>query len=171
MFNKILRENNISAAILTIIRLYLGYAWFTAGWGKISGGFDASGYLKNAVANPVKGPDGNLVYGWYVNFLESFALPNIELFNFLVPWGEVLLGLGLMLGCFTTVAVFFGLVMNFSFFLAGTVSHNPTDIFLGFIILAAGYNAGRYGLDRWVIPFIRKTIKTYVGKDTGKAAA
>ncbi|MEW9052709.1 MAG: DoxX family protein [Neobacillus sp.] len=171
MFNKILRENNISAAILTIIRLYLGYAWFTAGWGKITGGFDASGYLKNAVANPVKGPDGNLVYGWYVNFLESFALPNIELFNFLVPWGEVLVGLGLMLGCLTTAAVFFGLVMNFSFFLAGTVSHNPTDIFLGFIILAAGYNAGRYGLDRWVVPFVRKTVKTNTGKNTGKAAA
>jgi thiosulfate dehydrogenase (quinone) large subunit len=158
MFNKFLRENNISAAILTIIRLYLGYAWFTAGFGKITGGFDASGYLKNAVANPVKGPDGNMVYGWYVNFLESFALPNIDIFNVIVPWGETLIGLGLMLGCLTTAAIVFGLVMNFSFFLAGTVSHNPTDIFLGFIILAAGYNAGKYGLDRWVVPFIRKTI-------------
>jgi thiosulfate dehydrogenase [quinone] large subunit len=169
MFNKFLRENKISAAILTVIRLYLGYAWFTAGFGKLTGGFDASGYLKNAVANPVKGPDGNMVYGWYVNFLESFALPNIDLFNFIVPWGETLIGLGLMLGCLTTAAMFFGLVMNFSFFLAGTVSHNPTDIFLGFIILAAGYNAGRYGLDRWVVPFIRKTTKTTTSKN--KAAA
>ena len=84
-----------------------------------------------------------MVYGWYVNFLESFALPNIDVFNFIVPWGETLIGLGLMLGCLTTAAMFFGLVMNFSFFLAGTVSHNPTDIFLGFIILTAGYNAGR----------------------------
>jgi len=24
-------------------------------------------------------------------------------------------------------------------------------------VIAAGYNAGRIGLDRWVIPFIRKT--------------
>ncbi|PFO00902.1 Crp/Fnr family transcriptional regulator, partial [Bacillus sp. AFS076308] len=38
----------------------------------------------------------------------------------------------------------------------GTVSHNPRDIFLGFIILTAGYNAGRIGLDRWVVPFFRK---------------
>jgi thiosulfate dehydrogenase (quinone) large subunit len=167
MFNNFLRENKISAAILTIIRLYLGYAWFTAGFGKLTGGFDASGYLKNAVANPVKGPDGNMVYGWYVNFLESFALPNIDVFNFIVPWGETLIGLGLMLGCLTTAAMFFGLVMNFSFFLAGTVSHNPTDIFLGFIILTAGYNAGRYGLDRWVVPFITKTV----GKNKAKATA
>jgi thiosulfate dehydrogenase (quinone) large subunit len=169
MFNKFLRENKISAAILTVIRLYLGYSWFTAGFHKITDGFDASGYLGNAVANPVKGPDGSMVYGWYVEFLNNFAVPNIDLFNFLVPWGETLIGLGLLLGCFTTAAMFFGLVMNFSFFLAGTVSHNPTDIFLGFIILTAGYNAGRYGLDRWVIPFIRKTTKTYTEK--GKAAA
>ncbi|MFP7297071.1 DoxX family membrane protein [Neobacillus niacini] len=171
MFNKFLRENKIATAILTIIRLYLGYAWFTAGFHKITDGFDASGYLANAVANPVKGPDGSMVYGWYVTFLESFALPNIELFNFIVPWGEALIGLGLLLGCLTTAAMFFGLVMNFSFFLAGTVSHNPTDIFLGFIILAAGFNAGKYGLDRWVVPFIRRTAKTYIGKDKAKAAA
>ncbi|WP_045518477.1 DoxX family membrane protein [Neobacillus niacini] len=166
MFNKFLRENKISAAILTVIRLYLGYSWFTAGFHKITGGFDASGFLGNVVKNPVKGPDGNMVYGWYVNFLESFALPNIDVFNFIVPWGETLIGLGLLLGCFTTAAIVFGLVMNFSFFLAGTVSHNPTDIFLGFIILTAGYNAGRYGLDRWVVPFINKTI----GKSKAKSA-
>ncbi|MEH7272275.1 DoxX family membrane protein [Neobacillus vireti] len=170
MFNTFLREDRISAAILTIIRLYLGYAWFTAGYGKLTGGFDASGYLKNAVANPVKGPDGSMVYSWYVNFLESFALPNIDVFNFIVPWGELLIGLGLMLGCLTTAAIFFGLVMNFSFFLAGTVSHNPTDIFLGFVILTAGFNAGRYGLDYWVVPFIRKTINKK-STNTVKAAA
>jgi thiosulfate dehydrogenase (quinone) large subunit len=169
MFNNFLRENKISAAILTIIRLYLGYSWFTAGFHKLTGGFDASGFLKGATANPVKGPDGTMVYAWYVDFLKHFALPNIDVFNTIVPWGETLIGLGLLLGCLTTAAMFFGLVMNFSFFLAGTVSHNPTDIFLGFIILTAGYNAGRYGLDRWVVPFIRKTINTYTEKN--KAAA
>jgi thiosulfate dehydrogenase (quinone) large subunit len=159
MFAKWLRENNIAAGLLTVIRVWLGYNWMTAGWGKLTGeGFDASGYLKNAIANPVKGPDGHAVYGWYVNFLESFAIPNVELFNFIVPLGEFLVGLGLILGTLTTAAMFFGLVMNFSFFLAGTVSHNPTDIFFGFILLFAGYNAGKYGLDRWVVPFIRKTV-------------
>ena len=158
MFAHWLRENKIAAGILTGLRVYLGYSWFPAGFHKITGGFVASGFLTGAIANPVKGPDGNMVYSWYVTFLESFALPNIDVFNFIVPWGETLIGLGLFLGCLTTAAMFFGLVMNFSFFLAGTVSHNPTDIFLGFVILTAGYNAGRYGLDRWVVPFIRKTV-------------
>ncbi|ALC91803.1 Crp/Fnr family transcriptional regulator [Bacillus sp. FJAT-18017] len=158
MFNKFLRENNVVAALLAVLRVYLGYAWFTAGLHKIQGGFDASGFIKGAIANPVKGPDGGVVYGWYVDFLQNVALPNIDLFNVLVPWGELLVGLGLMLGCLTTAAMFFGLVMNFAFFFAGTVSHNPTDILFGFILLAAGANAGKYGLDRWVLPYINKAV-------------
>jgi thiosulfate dehydrogenase [quinone] large subunit len=157
MINKWWRENKVSAVIVTIIRLYLGYGFLTAGWGKITGGaFDASGFLGNAIKNPVMGPDGTAVFGGYVSFLESFALPNVELFNVLVPWGEFLVGLGLILGCLTTAAAFFGVVMNFSFLMAGTVSHNPIDILLGFFILTAGYNAGRIGLDRYVLPYLRK---------------
>ncbi|MDQ1143608.1 thiosulfate dehydrogenase [quinone] large subunit [Bacillus sp. SORGH_AS 510] len=162
MFNKFLRENKIASVILTVLRLYLGYSWFTAGFHKLTGGFDAAGFLKGAIANPVKGPDGAVVFGWYVDFLKHIALPNVDVFNVLVPWGETLIGLGLILGCLTTTAMFFGLVMNFSFFLAGTVSHNPRDIFLGFIILTAGYNAGKIGLDRWVVPYFRRMGK----KDT-----
>jgi thiosulfate dehydrogenase (quinone) large subunit len=158
MLVKWLRENTYAAGLLAIIRLYIGYSWLTAGWHKLTGEFDASGYLANAVANPVKGPDGNAVYSWYVSFLESFAIPNVDLFNTIVPLGEFLVGLGLILGCLTTAAMFFGIVMNFSFFLAGTVSHIPTDLFLGAIILFAGFNAGKFGLDRWVVPFIRKTV-------------
>jgi thiosulfate dehydrogenase (quinone) large subunit len=165
-----LRENKVAAGILTVLRLYIGYSWLTAGWGKLTGGgFDASGYLANAAANPVKGPDGGAVYGWYVEFLKGFAIPNVDIFNTIVPLGEFLIGLGLILGCLTTAAMFFGIVMNYSFFLAGTVSHIPTDLFIGAIILFSGYNAGRIGLDRWVVPFIRKTV--FKGKDTVKQHA
>lgn len=162
------RENGFAAGILTVIRFFLGFSWLVAGYDKLVGDFDASGYLKNAVANPVKGPDGDVVYGWYVSFLENVALPHVELINWVIPLGEFLVGLGLILGCLTTAAMFFGLVMNFSFFMAGTVSHNPTDIFLGMIVLFAGFNAGRFGLDHWVIPFLRRTILKKIGLSDGK---
>lgn len=155
MVNKFLRENKAAAFILTVFRLYLGYEWLTAGFHKITGGFDATGFLKGAIASPVKGPDGGMVYAAYVGFLKHFALPNAHIFNIVVPWGELLVGLGLILGCLTTAAAFFGLVMNFAFVLAGTVSSNPRDILIGVIILTAGLNAGKIGLDRWVIPDIR----------------
>ncbi|WP_017755323.1 DoxX family protein [Calidifontibacillus oryziterrae] len=168
--NKFLRENNIAAAILTVIRIYLGYSFLTAGFHKIAGGFDASGFLKGAIANPVA-HDGHAVYGWYVTFLESFALPNVGLFNILVPWGEFLVGLGLILGCLTTAAAFFGMVMNFSFMLAGTVSHNPTDIIMGIFIAVAGYNAGKFGLDRYVMPYLRKVFNKDAEQRDNKSIA
>jgi thiosulfate dehydrogenase (quinone) large subunit len=171
MFNKFLRENKVAAAILTVIRLYLGYEFLMAGFHKLTGaGFDTSGFLKGAIANPVKGPDGSIVYTTYVGFLQHFALPNAHIFNTIVPLGEFLVGLGLILGCLTTAAVFFGLMMNFSYVMAGTVSTNPLDILLGVIILAAGYNAGRIGLDRWVIPFIRKMTATKENKTANSNA-
>lgn len=166
MLVNFLRNNKIAAGIFTVLRIYLGYAWMTAGFHKITGGFDASGFLKGAVANPVSGPDG-IVYGSWVSFLEGVAIPNAEIFNVLVPWGEFLVGLGLILGCLTTAAAFFGVVMNFAFLLSGTVSHNPTDIIMGMFIMVAGYNAGQYGLDRYVMPFLRKQFNK--GKDAGKA--
>jgi thiosulfate dehydrogenase (quinone) large subunit len=150
MFVKFLRESIIAASILLILRLYLGYSWLTSGWGKISGGFDASGFLQGAVTKPVKGPNG-VVYGWWASFLESFAIPNIGIFNVLIPWGEFLVGLGLILGCLTTAAALFGVIMNFSFLISGTISHNPTDILMGILIMVAGYNAGRFGLDYFIM--------------------
>jgi thiosulfate dehydrogenase [quinone] large subunit len=152
-----LRKSEVASWILTVLRLYVGYSWITAGYHKLSGGFDAAGFLKGAIANPVKGPDGAVVFGWYVDFLKHFAMPNVDIFNTIVPIGEFLVGVGLILGCLTTAAMFFGLVMNFAYLFAGTISSNPMDILLGVIILFAGYNAGRVGLDRWVTPFIRKT--------------
>jgi thiosulfate dehydrogenase [quinone] large subunit len=83
-------------------------------------------------------------------------LPNIKIINILVPWGEVLIGAGLILGTLTLTAAFFGLVMNFMFMFAGTVSSNPWLLLLGFIVVLAGANAGRFGLDRYVLPWLGK---------------
>lgn len=146
---KWLRESNVSSIILTIFRLYLGYTFLTHGWEKISGGFDASGFLQGVVKNPG-------VEGWWASFLGGVALPNVELFNVLVPWGEFLVGLGLILGCLTTAAAFFGVVMNFSFLFSGVVNPNALMALLGAFILVAGMNAGKMGLDRWVLPYIRQ---------------
>lgn len=86
-------------------RLYIGWTWLTSGIGKLTGGFDASGYLQFAIAEPVV-KDGHLVYPFYVWFLENVALPNAGLFSVMVMWGEILVGLGLIVGLFTTTAPF-----------------------------------------------------------------
>ncbi|WP_416147364.1 DoxX family protein [Salipaludibacillus sp. HK11] len=154
MFMEFLRNNKIAAGVLTILRVYIGWQWLTAGWGKVTGGFDASGYLNGVVNNEAVIEQ----YPTYHAFIENFALPSADVFSFMVAWGELLVGLGLIVGVLTTAAAFFGIMMNFAFMFAGTVSSNPWLVLLTIFILAAGYNAGKFGGDRWVIPYIRTVI-------------
>ncbi len=69
-----LRENKYAAILLTLVRLYVGWKWLTAGWGKLtaSKAFDASGFLQGAIAKPVlDGATKELVYPNYVAFLQD----------------------------------------------------------------------------------------------------
>lgn len=159
MFVRLLRENKVVSYLLLMARLYLGWTWLTAGWGKLVGEFDTTGYLREAVGQAAG--DHPAVQGWWAAFLEGFALPNAALFNFLVPIGEGLVGLALILGTFTTFAAFMGIVMNFAFLLSGTTSTNPQMVLLTIFILVAGFNAGKIGLDRWIIPFLRQFGKKH----------
>ena len=157
---KFWRENKYAAGIVLLLRLYVGWLWLEAGWHKITGGFDAAGFLTRAVENPVADKaTGAAVYPTYTAFIEHFALPNVKLINFLIPWGEFLIGLGLILGGLTIAAAFFGLMLNFLFLFAGTVSTNPWMLLLGALIFVAGANAGAYGLDRWLMPFLKEGVK------------
>lgn len=156
MIMNFLRNNQIAAGLLAVLRVYIGWSWLSAGWGKVTGDepFSAAGFLNGAVANPVMS-HGEVVYPTYVSFVESFVLPNAGLFSFMVAWGEVLVGLGLILGVLTTYAAFFALVMNFAFMFAGTVSSNPWMVLLTIFIVVAGANAGKFGGDRWVLPYLK----------------
>ncbi|WP_079911107.1 DoxX family membrane protein [Paenibacillus sp. 32352] len=148
-----------AGVIWLIIRLYVGYTWVTSGWGKITNpawtgdkaGTALTGFIKGALAKAEAGKD---VTGWYASFLEHFVLPNAKVFGFVVAFGELLVGLGLILGLLTGIAAFFGGVMNASFLFAGTLSTNPILFILATWLVLAWKNAGWYGLDRWALPFL-----------------
>lgn len=153
MIVKWLRESLVAPWLLLLFRLYVGYEWLTSGWSKVTGGFDAAGFLTGALAKT--SGEHPAVQSWWASFLENFAVPNVGLFNILVPYGEVLVGLGLILGGFTWLAAFFGMVMNFAFLFSGTVSTNPQLLLLQIFIVVAGTNAGRIGLDFFIQPHFR----------------
>jgi thiosulfate dehydrogenase (quinone) large subunit len=157
------------AIIWTILRIWLGLQWIEAGYDKISSGFEVSGFLQGAIAN-ARG-DYPTVQGWYAGFLEGFALPNIEFFNILIPWGEFLVGLGLILGLATIPALIAGAFMNLNFILAGIGLSSPDSKFfaIAMILLFIGEVRYYYGLDRFVIPYIKRHTSAkskYVNKRT-----
>ncbi|PAE15955.1 Crp/Fnr family transcriptional regulator [Virgibacillus sp. 7505] len=165
-----IRNSKAAAALWAVIRIYLGYSWLTGGLGKLTGGgFDASGFLQSAVAQA--GGDHPAVQGWWAVFLEQVALPNAGLFSFLVMWGEILVGIALILGVFTNFAALMGITMNFAFLFSGTVSTNAQMVLLTIFLLVAGANAGRYGLDRWVMPYLRNHYPKQAPKTPTKPIA
>lgn len=89
---------------------------------------------------------------WYAWFIQNVALPNASLFSHLVAFGEVAVGIALILGLFTGIAAFFGGLMNANFLLAGTVSSNPVLFILATWLVLGWRVAGWLGLDRWVLP-------------------
>ncbi|WP_270167327.1 DoxX family membrane protein [Paenibacillus sp. SYP-B4298] len=145
--------------IWLLVRLYLGYSWITAGWKKVNSdawtgknaGTAIEGFMKGALAKAEEGKD---VAGWYASFLENVVIPNAKVFSYMVAFGEVLVGLGLILGLLTGIAAFFGGLMNVSFLFAGTVSTNPLLFILATWLVLAWKNAGWYGLDRWALPLL-----------------
>jgi thiosulfate dehydrogenase [quinone] large subunit len=157
--SRFLFSDTRSAWIWLIIRLYVGYQWLNAGWHKITAdawtgknsGAAIEGFVKGALAKAEGGQD---VTGWYASFLEHVVLPNAKVFAYMVAYGEVLVGLGLILGLLTGIAAFFGGFMNVSFLFAGTLSSNPLLFILATWLVLAWKVAGWWGLDRWALPFL-----------------
>lgn len=141
-----------------IIRLYVGYEWLVAGWGKVNNPAWAGDEAGKALTGFIQGalsktggvhPD---VQWWYAWFLNNAVMPNVEVWSYLVAYGELLVGIALIVGFLVGISAFFGVFMNLNFMLAGTVSANPIYYTLGIGLILAWRIAGYYGLDRFVLP-------------------
>lgn len=143
-----------------VIRIYVGFEWLLAGWGKFNSdswtgkqsGLALKGFLMAALKKTAgEHPD---VQGWYAWFLQNFIIPHSAGFAHVVTYGEILVGVGLILGCLTGIAAFFGAFMNMNYLFAGTVSINPLLFILGLFLILAWRVAGFIGIDYWLLPYL-----------------
>jgi len=153
---------------IAVLRLVVG-AWFIkAVWTKLTlayvGGvlpypavsprflaFHPKRVAEFAADNPVD---------WYKAFLQNTVLPHASLFATLQTYGEVVVGLGLILGLFTRLTAVVGLVLSLNYGLAtqwmtfGQQGFHLLLITSMVIFLVAG--AGRaWGLDAVLLPRLR----------------
>jgi len=145
--------NSKLSVLWLVVRLYVGYEWLMAGYSKFTNpawvgdniGAAMTGFVNGALSKTTGAhPD---VSGWYAWFLENAVLPYVDIWSYAITYGEILVGLGLIVGLFTFVAAFFGFFMNVNFLLAGTVSTNPVLLLLSLLIMLANRTAGKFGLD------------------------
>lgn len=122
---------------LLLIQLFLGYEWLMSGLTKVVRGGFAAG-LADELAEKSEG-----VGGLYGSFLDEVAIPNAEVFGWLIVAGELVVGIGLAaaglvwllrwerLGpsgrsavlAVTALAALGGIFMNVNFHLANGSAH------------------------------------------------
>lgn len=159
--------NRASAPLWFVVRLYVGYVWITAGIGKVMNpiwfGSGAGGGIKGFVTGALSKTAGAHpdVQMWYASFLNNAVLPYPLAWSHAIALGEVLVGLGLIVGAVTGIAAFFGLFMNLNFMLAGTVSINPILFTLSIGLVLAWRVAGYWGLDRFILPRLHSRSHLY----------
>ena len=160
-----------SAPLWFLVRLYVGYEWLIAGWDKVmnpawfggEAGAAVSGFVQGALRKtaefclPLPAACHPDVQMWYASFLSNAVLPYPMAWANAIAVGEVLVGVGLIVGCVTGIAAFFGLFMNLNFMLAGTVSINPVLFTLSIFLILAWRVAGHFGLDRYLLPRLHLT--------------
>ncbi len=155
---QILFSHTGSAWFWLVVRLYVGWEWLVAGFGKVgnaawtgdTAGSALTGFLNGALAKTAGAhPD---VQSWYAWFLKTIVMAHPAVWGYIVAWGELLVGVALILGIFTGIAAFFGMFMNLNYLLAGTVSINPILFTAGIGLILAWKIAGYIGLDRYVLP-------------------
>ena len=147
-----------ASALWFVVRMNVGAQWLLAGWEKVQSpewGTNAT-TLKGFVAGALAEFTGAHpeVQGWYAGFLQNVVLPNASFFSLLITWGEVAVGLGILLGALTGIAAGFGVLMNFNYLLAGTVSINPIIGTFALFLCFAWRVAGLIGLDAWLLPLL-----------------
>lgn len=158
--SRFLFSNTSMAFVWLIVRVYLGWQWLSAGWEKVTSpmwtGANAGGALQGFVQGALSKTSGAHpdVSGWYGSFLQHAVLPHIHTWSYVVAYGEVFVGVALILGILTGIAAFFGLFMNLNYLLAGTVSINPILFTLSIFIILAWKVAGYIGFDRYLLPYL-----------------
>jgi thiosulfate dehydrogenase [quinone] large subunit len=161
-FTRFLFGNSRAGLFWLPIRFYLGFTWLEAGYHKFSGkgwmdgGAALKGYWEHAVAIPAQGAGSPAItFDWYRSFIQLLLDNNAHSwFAPLITFGEMAVGLGLIVGLLTGFAAFFGALMNMSFLLAGSASSNPVLFTLAIGTMLAWKVAGYYGLDRYVLPML-----------------
>jgi thiosulfate dehydrogenase [quinone] large subunit len=170
----ILRDPRLGLVWLAA-RLWLGWEFLHAGWEKTFGSESSAwwgstsavhGYLSHAASPQSTSGAHPPVAHWYAGVVNHVFLPIDSVFAVAIPLGELLVGIGLILGLFTMASAFFGVLMNLNFLLAGSTSAglNPLMFGLGLLIVFAGSASYVYGVDRVALPRLKAALKSRSGR-------
>ncbi len=136
--------------IFLLPRFYLGVIFLISAYGKLTAPVPFSKILVGVLT---RSPLAAGAFPWYQSFLHGVVIPNAGLFGNLVVWGELYVGLAMLLGITTRLAAVVAVFLLANYMsMKGTmpwspVSNDAADIVLAIVVFVTA--AGRtFGLDR-----------------------
>ena len=155
-----LLSHPLAGWLFVLPRIWLGLQWFEAAQHKISDpkwvqtGEALQGFWQRAVAIPETGRP-LISFDWYRTFLQFMLdAQAYTWFAKLVAYGELLIGIALIIGAFTGIAAFFGGFMNWNFMMAGSASTNPFLFVIAVALILAWKVSGYIGADYFLLRFL-----------------
>ncbi len=143
-----------------ILRVWLGYKWIDAALHKVGNpawvktGDALKGFWSGIIVIPEAGRPP-IAFDWYRSFIQLLLeTQSYTWFAKLVAYGELLIGIALIIGAFTGFAAFFGALMNWNFMMAGTASTNPLLFVVALGLIMAWKVSGYIGADFFLLPRI-----------------
>ncbi len=99
---------------LVLPRVVVGYHFIGVALPKLTRGFTRGADLPAQLLRGVAGDP----FAWHRHFITGFVLPHSGFFSYLVPYGELAIGISLMAGCLVRLSSLFGAFHNFNILLA-----------------------------------------------------
>lgn len=137
---------------LAIVRIVVGYHFITAAWPKITGPFLNGHILPEELAKTiVKDP-----LAWHRAFITGVVIPHAHFFSNLVAFGEMAIGISLLVGCLVRISSLFGAFHNLNILMAIAIANGAAQLAINrlyivlhliFVISSAGRS---WGLDGWL---------------------
>lgn len=159
-FARFLFTDRRFSVVWLVIRVLVGLEWLTAGLHKVEDpgwtvtGEALKGFWERIVVIPEQGRPA-ITYDWYRGFIQGMLdAGSYTWFAKFVAYGELLIGVALIIGAFVGIAAFFGGVMNFNFIMAGSASTNGLLFAAAVLLILAWKTAGYIGADYYLLKWL-----------------
>ena len=145
-WNLTFRYADVILPFTFLLRIAMGWIFVWSGFDKLLGDWTSAGFLVNATKGPLE--------GWFVDLGTNSAA--VDVIDGLVIWGQILIGITLILGLGTRFSLFWAGAMMFMFYIAQfPPANNPFldehIIYIAVFLLLGALGAGRIlGLDALV---------------------
>ena len=151
-----LSTSKVAAIGWAAARCWLGVQWINAGRSKLWGPENASFMHHNGAGVAGFANHATASYTWWHSFLTGFVVPNSGWIGSLVSVSEFVIGIALVVGLFTPLFAFGGLLLNLTYMFSGVAGVNPAYMIFSIVLIVAWRTSGWLGADGLLMGYLQR---------------